>query len=358
MNLTLTHILYIFPWGFVVVDVIVDTLRRRGLIQKHTHTHTEVHTKQYNHPNSDKQQSSAVNGAVVVVALSSSSSSWSISRVLAASNLIPIPVANRNIFSTYSLFVRVVGQTRITAMPIFHDPYGNLNTHISFRTASQIPPVITMHHHHHHHQHDDADAADEAHAKLARAEQQLAVQTRKCENLIAYYTRQLRQLADELRTERAGRTANDMEHMVRALMRIESKLRTEQTAIRQQLYTKDVQLNRLQREIVVLRERHVDRCRTDADAAAEELHIDRVAQFCPSCRKEFYLYETKSIGVQVQATSDDGQLMKNGGNTGRNCHGEMVPTKSPTTTTTGTVFYLSTQRKTQTQTQTLTVTLR
>lgn len=218
--------------------------------------------------------------------------------------------------------------------------------------------------HHQHHQHDaDADAAEEAHAKLARAEQQLAVQTRKCENLIAYYTRQLRQLADELRTERAGRKANDMEHMVRALMRIESKLRAEQTAIRQQLYTKDVQLNRLQREIVVLRERHVDRLRTDSDAAAEELRIDRVAQFCPSCRKEFYLYETKSIGVQVQTGSAvlaDGQLMKNNGaNAGRNCHGEMVPTKSPTTTTTGTVFYLNTHRKNpKPKTQTLTVTLR
>lgn len=166
-----------------------------------------------------------------------------------------------------------------------------------------MAPIVNMHPARDLHKHPTTGEAsmafDDMHLKLQAAEQRVVAQARKSENLIAYFGGQLRRLTEQLHAERAASrtasaaTAPGMEHVVRALLRFESKLRAEQSTIRQQMHDKDAQLNRLHREIVALRERHNDR------TATPELRIDRIAQFCPACRKEYHLIQTKTMGVQA-----------------------------------------------------------
>lgn len=133
------------------------------------------------------------------------------------------------------------------------------------------------------------------HAKLTAAERQLSVQARKCENLIAFFNAQIRGLSDELRDERSWRSKH-MDTIQKALLRFESKLKTDQIGIRRQLYEKDVQLNRLYREILAMRHQY-----GVAPGDAVELRIDEVAKYCPACRKDYHMVETRSAGVQVHS---------------------------------------------------------
>lgn len=149
------------------------------------------------------------------------------------------------------------------------------------------------------------------HDKLASAERLLSVQTRKCENLIAFFNAQIRGLSDELRGERSWRTKH-METIQKALLRFESKLKTDQIVIRKQLYEKDGQLNRLYREVLALRDKYGI---SASDVAA--LQIDEVAKYCPACRKDYHMVETRNASVQVHS---------------RRC------TASTTTNTTGNIF--------------------
>lgn len=177
----------------------------------------------------------------------------------------------------------------------------------------------------------DADA--DLHSKLRLAEEMLRAQSRKSENLIAYFNAQLRRLTEQLHAERSTQAAaqTNMEPVVRALLRVESKLRLEQTTIRQKMCDKDAQLNRLHREIVVLRERHNDRL--EGCDGRDDIRIDRVAQFCPACRKEFHLLRTKSVAVQASAR----YATADGGNGGGGQNATIRPgSASASTTTTAT----------------------
>lgn len=105
-----------------------------------------------------------------------------------------------------------------------------------------------------------------------------------------------------------------METIRKALLRFESKLKTDQIVIRRQLYEKDGQLNRLYREIMAMR----DKYGVPVDEAVE-LRIDEVAKYCPACRKDYHKVDTRSVSVQVHS---------------RRC------TTSTTTNTTGTALFL------------------
>lgn len=117
------------------------------------------------------------------------------------------------------------------------------------------------------------------------------MQRRKCENLISYFTTQIRHLNKELEFERLSRDSH-MAKIAKALLCFEAKLKSDQKQIRQQLYEKDTQLNQLTNEVIVLREK----CGVKFDATYQ---IDSVAQYCPNCRKQYYLLNTSDIGVQV-----------------------------------------------------------
>lgn len=128
------------------------------------------------------------------------------------------------------------------------------------------------------------------HASAAKMEAD-EMQRRKCENLISYFTTQIRHLNKELEFEKLSRDTH-LAKIAKALLCFEAKLKSDQKQIRQQLYEKDTQLNRLANEVITLREK----CGLKD---GKNYQIDSVAQFCPNCRKEYYLLNTSDIGVQV-----------------------------------------------------------
>lgn len=117
------------------------------------------------------------------------------------------------------------------------------------------------------------------------------MQRRKCENLISYYTAQIHHLSRELEIEKCSRDTH-LAKIAKALLCFEAKLKNDQKNIRQQLYEKDAQLNRLASEVILLREQF-------GVKNGEVTQIDTVAQYCPNCRKQYYLLNTSDVAVQV-----------------------------------------------------------
>lgn len=117
------------------------------------------------------------------------------------------------------------------------------------------------------------------------------LQRRKCENLISYFTTQIHHLNKELEIEKHSRDTH-LAKIAKALLCFEAKLKSDQKQIRQQLYEKDTQLNRLASEVNSLRQKYGVK-----DGVVEQ--IDAVAQFCPNCRKQYYFLNTMDVGIQV-----------------------------------------------------------
>ncbi|XP_031618898.1 uncharacterized protein LOC116338013 isoform X2 [Contarinia nasturtii] len=117
------------------------------------------------------------------------------------------------------------------------------------------------------------------------------LQRRKCENLISYFTTQIHHLNKELEIEKHSRDIH-LAKIAKALLCFEAKLKSDQKQIRQQLYEKDTQLNRLASEVNSLRKKYGVK-----DDEVEQ--IDPVAQYCPSCRKQYYFLNTVDVGIQV-----------------------------------------------------------
>lgn len=136
-----------------------------------------------------------------------------------------------------------------------------------------------------------AAVTPEVNVRLQVAEEALEVQQRKCENLISYFSTQIHNLTEELENEKRWRDTH-LAKIVKALLCFEAKLKNDQKHIRQQLYEKDTQLNRLSREIIAMREKYGVECN-------DEIKTDAVAQYCPNCRKQYYHLDTKDASVQV-----------------------------------------------------------
>lgn len=118
------------------------------------------------------------------------------------------------------------------------------------------------------------------------------IQRRKCENLISYFTTQIHHLNKELEIEKHSRDTH-LAKIAKALLCFEAKLKNDQKQIRQQLYEKDTQLNRLVGEIASLREKY-------GVKDGEQIQIDPVTQYCPNCRKQYYFLSTTDVGIQVK----------------------------------------------------------
>lgn len=136
---------------------------------------------------------------------------------------------------------------------------------------------------------DGTDAT--ANGPTPTAEEALDMQRKKCENLIAYFTTQIRGLNEELEHERGWRV-NQLAKIVKALLCFEAKLKNEQKQIRHQLFEKDAEINRLSREIFGLKEKY-------GGKDDGKIEINEVAQLCPKCRKQYYQLDTRTVGVQV-----------------------------------------------------------
>lgn len=120
------------------------------------------------------------------------------------------------------------------------------------------------------------------------------VQKRKCENLISYFTIQIHHLNKQLEIEKCSRDIH-LAKIAKALLCFEAKLKNDQKQIRQQLYEKDSQLNRLASEVISLREKYGVK-----DDDGEQIDIDPVAQYCSNCRKQYYCLSTADVGIQVK----------------------------------------------------------
>lgn len=118
------------------------------------------------------------------------------------------------------------------------------------------------------------------------------MQRRKCENLISYFTTQIHHLNKELEIEKRSRDTH-LAKIAKALLCFEAKLKNDQKQIRQQLYEKDTQLNRLVGEVLSLREKYGIK-----DGETQQ-QIDPVTQYCPNCRKQYYSLGVADVGVQV-----------------------------------------------------------
>lgn len=132
--------------------------------------------------------------------------------------------------------------------------------------------------------------------KLKSTEQSLSLQVKKCENLILFFTNQIQTLTDELEHEKSWRTSK-LTKIVKALMSFESKLRNDQKLILNQLYTKDNEINKLASELVVLSERYGLNCK---------INISEAAQYCLSCRKQYYRSEMANACTQSRKNQKDG----------------------------------------------------
>lgn len=73
----------------------------------------------------------------------------------------------------------------------------------------------------------------------------------------------------------------------------ETKLRQEQKVIQQQLYEKDVVINRQMHTISSMKEKYGE-CE-----GAEDDWISETAKYCPMCRKKYYLMANQNIGTQT-----------------------------------------------------------
>lgn len=119
----------------------------------------------------------------------------------------------------------------------------------------------------------------------------MQINQRKCDNLISYFSSQIQSLNTELESERRWRNTH-LAKIVKALLCFEAKLRTDQKEIRQQLYNKDTELNRMTHELIALREKY-------GVKGDDVIATDEVAQYCPNCRKQYYLLVSKDVAVQV-----------------------------------------------------------
>lgn len=86
-------------------------------------------------------------------------------------------------------------------------------------------------------------------------------------------------------------------NILRALLFVESKLRNEQIIIRKQLCEKDDVINRQMCTIQRLKRKY-----GDDDEEFEK--IGEIAQYCPKCRKSYYLNEPKTFATQTDFDED------------------------------------------------------
>lgn len=100
----------------------------------------------------------------------------------------------------------------------------------------------------------------------------------------------------EIESEKKCRD-EQLSKIVKALLYFEKKLKKEQEAIQQQLFEKDKVINRQMHTISNMKEKlgvqHGD------DETDDDVNLHETAEYCPMCRKKYYLRATKSMASQT-----------------------------------------------------------
>lgn len=100
----------------------------------------------------------------------------------------------------------------------------------------------------------------------------------------------------EIESEKKCRD-EQLSKIVKALLYFEKKLRKEQEIIQQQLCEKDKVINRQMHTISNMKERYG--VQSDEEEVDDYVSVHETAEYCPMCRKKYYLRATKSIATQT-----------------------------------------------------------
>ena len=101
----------------------------------------------------------------------------------------------------------------------------------------------------------------------------------------------------EIESEKKCRD-EQLSKIVKALMYFEKKLRKEQEVIQQQLCEKDKVINRQMHTISNMKVKFGVQC----DELDDDINYHETAEYCPMCRKKYYLRARKSMATQTTAS--------------------------------------------------------
>lgn len=112
----------------------------------------------------------------------------------------------------------------------------------------------------------------------------------------------------EIESEKRCRD-EQLSKIVKALMLFEKKLRKEQEIIQQQLCEKDRVINRQMHTISNMKEK----LKLGGGVSDDAMSLEESAEFCPMCRKKYYLRAFKSMATQTNLNGftnniSDGEL--------------------------------------------------
>lgn len=99
----------------------------------------------------------------------------------------------------------------------------------------------------------------------------------------------------EIESEKKCRD-EQLSRVVKSLLYFEKKLRKEQEIIQQQLCEKDKVINRQMHTISTMKERFGVQGDDEID---DDVILHETAEYCPMCRKKYYLRATKSMSTQT-----------------------------------------------------------
>uniref|UniRef100_A0A182K551 Uncharacterized protein n=1 Tax=Anopheles christyi TaxID=43041 RepID=A0A182K551_9DIPT len=118
----------------------------------------------------------------------------------------------------------------------------------------------------------------------------------------------LKLVSQELEWERKFRD-DQLSRILKALIAFETRLKNEQSRIKQQLYEKDDVINRQNCTINRMKRKLAAEDEATVEISEEEMgttttmtevpSIDEVAQYCPKCRKNYYRLECRTNGTQT-----------------------------------------------------------
>uniref|UniRef100_A0A182JAJ3 Uncharacterized protein n=1 Tax=Anopheles atroparvus TaxID=41427 RepID=A0A182JAJ3_ANOAO len=111
----------------------------------------------------------------------------------------------------------------------------------------------------------------------------------------------LKLVSQELEWERKFRD-DQLSRILKALIAFETRLKNEQTRIKQQLYEKDDVINRQNCTINRMKRKLAaddGTAGSDGEDADNGGAVDEVAQYCPKCRKNYYRLECRTNGTQT-----------------------------------------------------------
>lgn len=98
----------------------------------------------------------------------------------------------------------------------------------------------------------------------------------------------------EIESEKKCRD-EQLSKIVKALMYMEKRLRKEQEIIQQQLCEKDKVINRQMHTISNMKVKFGVQC----DELDDDINLHETAEYCPMCRKKYYLRAMKSMATQT-----------------------------------------------------------